>query len=167
MVNESINHDSCFILATNILAEKLAPGDVLNEYKNLDYTEKGFAFLKTPEFFTDAFYIKSVERIQAMLVIMVLSLLIYTVAQRRMRKHLEDIKATIPNQIKQPTKKPTLRWLFQCLEGIDVIRVLATEGPIQTFINGLTKLKRTILSCFGETVMKMYSINQPEPCVPI
>lgn len=167
VVKKTIDHDSCFVLATNISLAKLAPSDVLKEYKKLDYTEKGFAFLKTPEFFTDAFYIKSVDRIQAMLVVMVLALLIYTVAQRRMRKYLETVKTMIPNQIKQPTKRPTLRWLFQCLEGIDVVHVLATAGPIQTFINGITELKRTILSCFGELVMEMYNINQHKPCAPI
>lgn len=163
-VAHSIDHSSCFVLATNVSSEILPAEGVLGRYKKLDFVEKGFAFLKTPEFFADAFYIKSVKRIQAMLVIMVLSLLIYTVAQRRMRHYLEAVKQTIPNQIKQPSKRPTLRWLFQCLEGIHFVRVFATAGPVETFIKGITDLRRTILSCFGVAVMKIYRINHDEPC---
>lgn len=161
-VAHDIEHRSCFVLATNTPEEQLASGDVKHQYKDQDFVEKGFAFLKTPEFFTDAFYIKSVDRIQAMLVIMTLSLLIYTVAQRRMRRHLESAKKMIPNQINKPTKRPTLRWLFQCLEGINVLIVVATAGPIETIITDITDLRRLILSCFGKFVMKIYNINQEE-----
>ena len=164
-IKEAIDHASCFVLATNIPLEELASADVIKEYKKLDFVEKSFAFLKTPEFFTDAFYIKSVGRIQAMLVIMTLSLLIYTVAQRRMRQHLENAKMTFPNQINQPSKRPTLRWLFQCLEGIHVVRMIATAVPIDTVITGMTDLRKRILSCFGEFVIKIYNINQEEQCL--
>lgn len=162
VVAHDIEHRSCFVLATNIPEAQLASGDVKHQYKDQDFAEKGFAFLKTPEFFTDAFYIKSVDRIQAMLVIMTLALLIYTVAQRRMRRYLDDAKKTIPNQINKETKRPTLRWLFQCLEGINVLRVIAATGHIETIITDLTDLRITILSCFGESIMKIYRINRED-----
>ena len=81
-VVREIDRRTCFILATNI--PDIDAFDVLNEYKGQDYVEKGFAFMKTPSFFAEAFYIKSVKRIQALLVVMTLALLIYTIAQRRL-----------------------------------------------------------------------------------
>jgi len=49
--------------------------------------------------------------------VMTLALLVYSVAQRRMRQQLACQNDTLPNQIHQPTQRPTLRWLFQLLEG--------------------------------------------------
>ncbi len=44
--------------------------------------------------------------------IMTLSLLVYSIAQRRMRANMKRLKATIPNHINQETATPTLRWVF-------------------------------------------------------
>ena len=159
-VMQVLNQRSCFVLATNIVENKLAAADIIKEYKDQDYVEKGFAFMKAPSFFAAAFYIKSVARIQAMLVVMTLALLVYTVAQRRLRSSLAINKKTIPNQIKKPTARPTLRWAFQIIEGIDYVKVYAVAGPIQTVIQGLTDLKKLILSCFGKAVMKIYRIEE-------
>ena len=40
--------------------------------------------------------------------VMTLALLVYSVAQRRMRACLAEQHATLPNQIGQPTARPTL-----------------------------------------------------------
>lgn len=165
LINQEIDQRACFVLATSVPESKLASEHVLPRYKELDFTEKGFAFLKTPEFFADAFYLKSSGRIQAMLVIMTLSLLIYMVAQRRMRNTLAEMKKTIPNQINKPTKRPTLRWLFQCLEGIDVVKIIAMAGPIETIITGINNLREFILSCFGDFVIRIYRLDRKREMV--
>ncbi len=55
-----------FILATNQLdGAKLSAADVLKEYKGQQQVERGFRFLKSPEFFTDSFCLKSPARIMA------------------------------------------------------------------------------------------------------
>ena len=48
-----------------------------------------------------------------LLFIMVLSLLVYAIAQRRLRNKLTEQDEALPNQIKLPSKQPTLRWVFQ------------------------------------------------------
>ena len=73
---------SCFVLATNTSAESLPAAETLEAYKKQDYTEKGFAFLKKPEFFTSSLNREKPCRIEAILMIMVLSLLVYSLAQR-------------------------------------------------------------------------------------
>ena len=79
--------------------------------------------------------------------VMTLALLVYSIAQRRMRKALKAQGESIPNQMGQPTERPTLRWIFQLLEGINSAGVavsnfprvvLSVDGQVQVLIEGLT-----------------------------
>ena len=54
---------------------------------------------------------------------MTLALLVYAIAQRRLHKALKDLQKTIPNQIRKETAKPTLRWIFQLLDGIELAQL--------------------------------------------
>ena len=99
-----------FILATNVLdAQILSPDQMLAEYKAQQHTERGFRFLKDPFFFASALFLKNPQRIMALMMIMVVSLLVYTLAQRRLRQALALSHQTIPNQKGKPTAIPTLR----------------------------------------------------------
>ena len=66
-----------FILATNIL-ENLNPSQIIAAYKGQQYSENGFRFLKDPLFFADSVFLKNPSRIEAMAMLMGLSLLVYT-----------------------------------------------------------------------------------------
>ena len=90
---------------------------------------------------------------------MTLSLFVYAIAQRRMREYLKRMEKTIPNQINKKTERPTLRWLFQCLEGIDLVRYVQENGVTATVITGLTDLRKMILSCFSPNIMKIYRMQ--------
>ena len=54
--------------------------------------------------------------------VMTLSLLVYSIVQRRMRANMKKEKATIANQINKEIPNPTLRWVFQCFEGINLLQ---------------------------------------------
>ena len=51
---------------------------------------------------------------------MVLCLLVYRLAEVRVRQRLAATQQTVPDQLRRPTTRPTMRWLFQCFEGIDL-----------------------------------------------
>src|SRR5712691_4165788 len=70
------------------------------------------------------------QRFQGLLMVMTLALLVYSVAQRRLRQAFARQNETIPNQINQPTNRPTLRWVFQVLEGIERVSV-RIEGKVK------------------------------------
>ena len=89
--------------------------------------------------------------------VMTLALLVYSVAQRRLRRALVRQNATIPNQINQPTNRPTLRWVFQVLEGIERVRLLV-DGQVRDLITGLNAVKIKILRLFGERVCRAYQL---------
>src|SRR5439155_792477 len=117
--------------------------------------EGGFRFLKAPVFFVSSLFVKKPSRIQGLLMVMTLALMVYSVAQRRMRAQWARQHETLPNQIGQPTSRPTLRWIFQLLEGINRV-TCSVHGHVETLIEGLTDLRRKILQLFGQNVGKFH-----------
>jgi transposase len=154
-IDATLDQYSCFVLATNLSKIDKATPDVLVAYKGLDKTEKGFAFLKNPEFFTSSFYLKKTSRIDALLMIMVLALLVYSIAQRHLRVQLKKAAATVPNQIKQPTSTPTMRWIFQIFEGISVATITLPDA-VSVLVHGLNDLRRHILSFLSPSIQSIY-----------
>ena len=157
-IQKKQQHKACFVLASNIADTQLSDTEVLAGYKGQQQVEGGFRFLKDPLFFTAALFIKKPSRIQGLLMVMTLALLIYSVAQRRLRQHLAQQQETLPNQIGQPTATPTLRWVFQLLEGINLVS-LTLQAQARVVIEGLTDLRKKILQLFGQKVCQIYQIS--------
>jgi transposase len=149
---------ACFVLGTNICASQLSDTEVIAAYKGQTQVEGGFRFLKDPLFFVSSLFVKKPSRIQGLLMVMTLALLVYSVAQRRLRQQLAQHHETVPNQINQPTTSPTLRWVFQLLEGIHRVRV-RVQGQVQDLIEGLNDVQITVLRLFGEQVCCLYQIS--------
>jgi len=155
----AIEEASCFIIATTIPLEELTDAEIITAYKKQnDSVEKGFRFLKDPIMFTSSLFVKKPSRIMGLLMVMTLALLVYAIAQRRLREALKKARETLPNQIGKETNKPTLRWIFQMLGGIEKVQV-TVEGIVHEVITGMTKIKRRILSYFGMTVQKIYDVE--------
>jgi len=147
-----------FVLGTSIDSEALGDEELLPGYKGQGTAERGFRFLKEPVFFTSSLFVKKPCRIQGLLMVMTLALLIYSIAQRRVRQELAQQEETLPNQIGRPTATPTLRWIFQLLEGINVVTVVI-QRQVRVIIEGLTDLRKKILQLFGQTVCQIYQIS--------
>jgi transposase len=88
---------------------------------------------------------------------MTLALLVYSVTQRRLRQQLAKHHETVPNQINQPTSSPTLRWIFQLLEGIHRVR-MTVQGQRHDLIEGLNDVQINILRLFGHEACRLYQI---------
>jgi transposase len=158
-MDRALQQKACFILGTNIPIADLTDHAVFTAYKKQSSVERGFRFLKDPLFFVSSLFIKKPERIQALLMIMTLALFVYSIAQRRLRQQLKDQQETLPNQINQPTATPTLRWVFQMLDGINRVVTTSLEGVKQIMIEGLTQLRIKILKLFGPRVRQLYQID--------
>jgi transposase len=153
-----IQHHACFVLGTNIAASQVSDPEIIVAYKAQAQAEGGFRFLKDPLFFVSSLFVKKPSRIQGLLMVMTLALLVYSVTQRRLRQHLARQAETVPNQINQPTAWPTLRWVFQLLEGIHRVRV-TVQGQLHDLIEGLNEVQSKILRLFGEEVCRLYQIS--------
>jgi transposase len=157
-IRRSKQHKGCFVLGTNIEADDLRDEEVIAAYKAQSQVEGGFRFLKDPLFFVSSLFVKKPTRIQGLLMVMTLALLVYSVAQRRLRQELAHQKESLPNQINQLTQRPTLRWVFQLLEGIHRVRV-SVQGQIHDLIEGLNEVQIKILRLFGQEVCQIYQIS--------
>jgi transposase len=91
----------------------------------------------------------------ALLMVMGLSLLIYSLAERQLRQSLAERDETIPDQKGYPTQTPTMRRVFQMFEGIDILYI-EQSGVKRRLVLNLTDLHRQILSYFSVHVRKFY-----------
>jgi transposase len=157
-IRRSKQHKGCFVLGTNIEADDLSDEEVIVAYKAQSQVEGGFRFLKDPLFFVSSLFVKKPSRIQGLLMVMTLALLVYSVAQRRLRQELARQQESLPNQINQPTQRPTLRWVFQLLEGIHRVRVIV-QDHVHDLIEGLNEVQIKILRLFGQHVCQIYQIS--------
>lgn len=149
-----IDQHRCFILATNELDEAaLAPQEVLNGYKGQAHAERGFRFLKDPQFLAASLYLKKPERIMALLMVMTVCLLVYAALEYRIRKALKDHNATFPNQKGQPVQNPTARWVFQYFGGIHVLRI---PGQWDLLVVNLTEQHQQLLELLGKSYTRFY-----------
>lgn len=150
--------EACFVVGTSIPDTELSDQEVIKGYKGQGAVERGFSFLKSPVFFVSSLFVKKPSRIEGLLMVMTLALLVYSVAQRRMRSQLSMAGETIPNQINQPTSRPTLRWVFQMMEGIHRV-TLNTGGQLTCIVDGITDLRTKIIRLFGQRVCQIYQIS--------
>ena len=145
-----------FILATNDL--ELDQEVILKEYKGQQGVERGFRFIKDPLFFTDSTFLKKPQRIVSLVMIMGLSLLIYSIAQRKLRKALEEMDETVLDQLGKPTKKPTMRWIFQKFENITLLQIY-DKGKCSQQILNMKPVHEKILALMGKEYEKIYFLE--------
>jgi transposase len=151
-VDQEQSRSGRFILASNVLDPKRYSNDqLLREYKAQQSAERGFRFLKDPLFFTPSVFLNSPSRIAALALIMALSLLVYTLGQRLLRKNLASQETTIRHQTGKQTSSPTLRWVFQMFQAVHLI-VLAGHKHI----SNLTQERQRILRFLCPSCQKYY-----------
>jgi transposase len=150
-----------FLLATNEWdTERLPDEKMLDSYKAQGATvERGFRFLKDPLFFADSLFLKSPARIMAMIMIMGLCLLIYSLAEWRIRQHLQEKNETIPDQRGQPTQTPTMRRVCQMFEGVDLLIVRQDSRVVQRQILKLTPVRLQLIRLLGPAVQNCYLVG--------
>jgi transposase len=142
-----------FIIASNDLnldAEKM-----LEHYKNQSKVEKGFRFIKDKSFRVSEVYLKKPQRIEALSMIMVLTLMVYSVAEWKLRERLKETGETIPDQLKKQTKKPTLKWVFMLMREITEVKI-EVDSKVIVKIANMDGVKDKIIRLMGKNCEKYY-----------
>jgi transposase len=159
-LEREVQRQARFLVATNVLdATDLPDEQVISTYKAQSGVERGFAFLKDPLFLASSVFLKKPERIMALALIMVLCLLVYRVAEWRLRTQLTATHQRVPNQLKQPTDRPTMRWMFECFEGISLLTIRGPGSP-QTLVHGLEPLHALVVGLLGSAVSQLYTARK-------
>ena len=151
--NEAQQTKGLFILGTNDLSEELCMQFLLDEYKSQQAVERGFRFLKSPDFLTSSLFLKKPERIEVLLMIMTCSLMVYAGIEHLIRQRLAEKNAFFPDMKKKPTQRPTARWVFFCFQGISVLIIDKTTEVVTNIIDR----QKIILDCLGKPYWEFYS----------
>jgi transposase len=156
-VMQEVVRKACWIVGTNVL-EPTALSDqaLIGTYKEQGGVERGFRFLKDPLFLASSVFVKKPQRIMALSFIMVLCLLVYRLAEFRLRSRLAETQQSIPDQVQKPTTRPTMRWVFQCFEGIELLHV-STAASSFILVLRLQPVHRLILQLLGPLYEKIYN----------
>jgi transposase len=151
-----IDQHCCFILATNELdTTQLPPHELLEGYKGQVHVERGFRFLKDPQFLASSLYLKKPERIMALLMVMTVCLLVYAALEYRIRQALNERAATFPDQRGKRIQHPTARWVFHYFVGIHLL-CQAGQWPI---VLNLTAEHQHLLRLLGQPYMALYDVQ--------
>ena len=141
-----------FILATNELDPDKLPDEMLfKHYKGQSKVERGFRFLKDPQFMASTLFVKKPERIEALLFIMTLCLSVYAAIEFRIRQALILLNLTLPNQLGKQVKNPTARWIFTYFSNITILYVNQ-----QPKILNFKDLHRKVIDLLGLKYHKYY-----------
>ena len=112
-LEQEARRKAAFLVATNVLDAALLPDlALIQTYKAQSAVERGFAFLKDPLFLASSVFVKKPASLMALAFVMVLCLLVYRLAELRVRQRLAVTQQTVPDQLRRPTSRPTMRWLF-------------------------------------------------------
>jgi transposase len=89
-----------FILSTNDLNnEDMDLATLLASYKEQQGVERGFRFIKDPQFHLNSIFLKKPERINALMMIMTLCLMVYNTGEYEIRETLKSENQTVLNQV--------------------------------------------------------------------
>jgi transposase len=160
-VTRAVQRKAAFLVATNVLdPDQLSDRELIQTYKEQHSVERGFSFLKDPLFLASSVFVKKPSRVVALSLVMVLCLLVYRLAEHRLREQLAATGQTVPNQLKQPTDRPTMRWIFQCFEGISVVTFQPSQGPPYQDLAGLELLHEQVVALLGPSCEKFYTVDE-------
>ena len=160
-VTRAVQRKVAFLVATNVLdTGQLGDQELIQACKEQHSVERGFSFLKDPLFLASSVFVKKPSRIVALTLVMVLCLLVYRLAEHWLRTQLAVTRQTVPNQLKQPTDRPTMRWMFQCFEGLSLVRFTPSDGPPHRAIAGLQLLHEHVVALLGTSCEQFYKVDE-------
>jgi len=116
--------------------------------------ERGFRFLKDPMFFVESLYLKSPKRIMALLMVMTLSLLVYSLAERWIRDALSSQELTVKSQVNKQISNPTLRWVQ--LFGESMYGQVTLPNGENYWYSQINPETESVLKSLGRPFLKCY-----------
>ncbi len=80
-----------------------------------------------------------------------LCLLVHSLGHSQLTKTLEKAKASVKSEVKKLTQSPTMRWIYQCFQSIQLV-----EMRVKNEVASLTDDRKWILSFLGEQTRQYY-----------
>lgn len=124
LITETRERSGCFVLLSNAAnngEHAYCADELLLAYKQQYGIEMNFRFLKDPLIVNDTF-LKKAERIEALGVILLLSLMVWNLIQHCLRKYIKETQMPIMGWDNKPTKRPTTFMLLFHFQLISIFR---------------------------------------------
>lgn len=143
----------CFVLLTNVPAEGeqgYSAEKILRTYKDQHAIENNFGFLKDDQI-VNAIFLKRPERIEALGLILLISLLIWRLIEHTMRIELKAADNTLPGWDNKPTQRPTSYMMTWKFKGVLVLRIgnrRQLAKPMSLIQKAFLKAMKVPESCF-------------------
>jgi transposase len=134
------------------------PDVMLEYYKEQSTVERGFRFIKDDRFHVSKVYLENENRIAALAMIMVLCLMVYSITAWQFRNTLRTKNATIRDQYKKPTRKPSAKWLYFLFRRVRQIDEIVDNRRVCQILN-YTSVLVDIVHLLGPPVEKYYSLK--------
>jgi transposase len=129
-INAEAAGDGWYALLTNLETADADAGQVLLHYKGQEAVERRYSVFKGP-LAVAAIYLKDNRRITAMITVICLALLIFSLIERQVRAALQaQGRTTVAGLYAGRPAVPTTRLIFQALAGMRLIP--ATSGNLHT-----------------------------------
>jgi transposase len=107
-------------------------------------------------FLASTLYVKRVERVMALLMVMTVCLLVYAALEYRIRQTLAEQEACVPDQKGKPTSRPTAKWVFELFMDVHLLTITA-DKTIRTLVLNLREEIERLLELMGPAYMELYS----------
>ena len=144
----------CFVLISNVAASQHSARDILKIYKEQHGIEKNFGFLKDPLIVNDLF-LKKTERIEALGFILVISLLIWRLAERCMRKYIKERDITITGWDKKQTDRPTTFMMSTKFCSVHILK----KGGMRWLPRKISSVQKEYLDALGLGEEIFYTVS--------
>ena len=140
--------DGIFPLITNVKA--LTAEEVLRAYKRQPIIEKRFSQLKT-DFVVAPVYLKTVQRIQALLAVYFFVLIVQTLLERELRQAMQRGKITsLPLYPEgRACRRPTTRKILDAFDGVQRHELTLPGHEPEAMVTELSPLQTEILNLLG------------------
>jgi transposase len=114
----------CFVLLTNLLDQQAEwpAEELLSLYKSQIGIEKNFSFLKDPAI-VNSIFLKKARRIEVLGLVLLISLLIWRLMERSMRRYVETNDCELPGWLRRRTRKPTAFMMTTKFTSVMVITI--------------------------------------------
>jgi transposase len=151
-----------FIVATNQMDKNLlSDKEILQEYKSQSQVEQGFKLIKCDDFQVSSVYLKKPSRIEALMVVMTLCLMVYNIAQHRLRLGLEANNETLPGPENRPVKRPTFNTVARVFQGVSVVKIVLdhSKNLVKELVSNVTAFLKRTMGYFGQKAFFIYGVT--------
>ncbi len=147
----------CFVLLTNVPPngdDGYSAEKILRTYKDQHAIENNFGFLKDDQI-VNAIFLKRPERIEALGLILLISLLIWRLIEHTMRTELKAADTTLPGWDDKPTQRPTSYMMTWKFKGFMVLRIgqrRQMARPLSPTQEAFLRALKVPVSCFIDNI---------------